>query len=91
MGDKIDYSIVESVRAKRLRIAVYPGERVVVTKPQGLSQKLVEEFVAAKSSWIEKKLTEAHAPLARDLADNTYKHFLFNRGKATSESGVYNE
>ncbi len=82
MRDKLEYSVIESDRAKRLRIAVYPGKKVVVTKPRGLSPNLVADFVESKVQWIEKKLNEAVIEPGPDLVDTTYNHYLFNRGKA---------
>lgn len=82
MGEDIKYVTVESDRAKRLRIAVYPGGKIVVTKPRLMSQSLSDEYVVSKAHWIERKLSEVSAQLPAGLEDNMYTHFLFNRGKA---------
>jgi len=44
-------------RARSVRITVHPGGRVVVTVPlRGVSQKMVEEFVASKREWLARSI-----------------------------------
>lgn len=55
-GKKIDYILKDSKRAKRMRLAVYRGGNFVVTKPWGLSERIVERFIKQKSNWVLSKL-----------------------------------
>lgn len=57
-----EYEIRRSARAKYLRITVHPGKRVVVTRPEGVSVKKVEEFVEQKKAWIERVLAKSGSP-----------------------------
>ena len=51
------YALRRHARARHLRITVHPGGRVVVTVPlRGVSQKMVEEFVASKREWIARSV-----------------------------------
>jgi hypothetical protein len=71
-----------SARAKRLRIAIYPDNRVVVTQPRDMPQKQVESFVRAKQSWIENKLQAVQQIASPDLRTTDHMHFLLNRSVA---------
>lgn len=50
----MEYEIVESIRAKHLRLSVQPDGRVVVTKPKRVSLREIETWVRTKEDWIEK-------------------------------------
>ncbi|MEO8066018.1 MAG: YgjP-like metallopeptidase domain-containing protein [Candidatus Doudnabacteria bacterium] len=54
----VNYEIKTSFRARHLRIVVYPGGRVVVTKPERISVARAEQFVKSKSSWIKKNIAK---------------------------------
>ncbi len=45
-----------SKKARRLRITVHHDGRVVVTRPQIISNSFVERFIQQKSQWVVKKL-----------------------------------
>ncbi|MDB5245165.1 MAG: putative metal-dependent hydrolase [Parcubacteria group bacterium] len=49
----MEYEIVESSRAKSLRIVIHPDGRVVVTKPARMGMRAVEKWIAGKEAWIE--------------------------------------
>lgn len=53
----IRYSVKESDRAKRMRLAVYCDASVVVTVPRGVEMGLIEKFLQEKRSWIEDKIS----------------------------------
>ena len=55
-GKSIAYTLRTSTRARAVRIAVYPDERVVITIPHKMSMTLAEKFITDKSPWIQKKL-----------------------------------
>ena len=52
----ITYSVKESTRAKRMRLAVYCDASVVMTVPQGVDSGLVEKFLRDKLEWVESKV-----------------------------------
>jgi predicted metal-dependent hydrolase len=56
MPTQIYYQIKSSRRARHVRISIYPDGKVIVTKPERVSLARTEEFVKAKSAWIQKKL-----------------------------------
>lgn len=78
----IEYSIRESKRAKRLRIAVYADHDVIVTKPQDLSLEILRKFVESKRSWITKKLEQQRFQIAPELKENSRMHFLLHKIEA---------
>jgi hypothetical protein len=53
---KINYSLRQNQKAKNLRLTVYPGGKLVVTKPTNVSQQVVDDFIKQKSDWIFKKI-----------------------------------
>ena len=52
----INYHLKTSRRARNLRLSVYSNCLVVVSKPQGFSDKLVERFLQSRAGWILTKL-----------------------------------
>lgn len=76
------YTIKESARAKRLRIAVYPDRTVVVTKPKHLKTIQVDAFVQSKRDWIEEKLESIEEVPSSDLRTTDHLHFLLHRSAA---------
>lgn len=52
----INYNLKTSHRARNLRLTVCCDASVVVTKPQGLADNLVENFLRAKGAWILDKI-----------------------------------
>lgn len=57
INDKqIDYKIRKSQRAKRLRVAVYCDASVVVTLPNSVNEKLIENFLREKANWLLEKI-----------------------------------
>jgi hypothetical protein len=53
---KIDYTLLVSKRAKRMRMAIYCDGNFVVTAPQGMDLNMVERFIVGNSRWIINKL-----------------------------------
>ncbi len=51
-GQKISYSLKQSIRARHLRLSVRRGGYLVVTAPAHLPIKVVEEFIFKKSAWV---------------------------------------
>ena len=51
--EKISYRLIRSAR-KTIAIQIEPNGEVTVRAPRRMSQAAIEQFVAGKSSWIEK-------------------------------------
>mgnify|MGYP000355495951 CR=1 FL=1 len=49
----VQYEVVESTRARNLRVTVYPDGRVLVTKPHRVSMGRVAPFIEARRAWIQ--------------------------------------
>ena len=52
----INYNLKTSSRSRNLRLTVCCDATVVVTKPQGLGDNLVEKFLQSKANWILDKI-----------------------------------
>ena len=74
----IRYSVKESDRAKRMRLAVYCDATVVVTVPRGVEMGLIEKFLQEKRSWIEDKIAYftqfKNKPITR-FSETDYKKY----------------
>lgn len=55
-GRQVPYTVRRSVRAKRLRLAVYPDGRVVASVPLRVSELQVRRFVETQHEWIAQQL-----------------------------------
>lgn len=55
-GQLLEYEIKKHRRAKRLRLSVYPGGRVVLTLPWWASVRAGQKFVDDKAEWILAKI-----------------------------------
>lgn len=55
-NQKVDYTLKESKRAKRMRLTIRCAGDFIVTKPFRLSQDIVENFIREKANWILSKL-----------------------------------
>ncbi len=55
-NQNIDYHLKTSPRARNLRLTVCCDTGLVVTKPQGFADELVERFLQSKAGWILTKL-----------------------------------
>jgi len=53
---EIRYALRQSRRARHMRITIYHDSNVIVTAPHRASQRLIEQFITSKSSWILDKL-----------------------------------
>ena len=70
-------------RARHLRITVHPGGRVVVTVPtRGVSQKMVDEFVASKREWIARSVEAMKGVDENVLRRGTRAEFVRERERA---------
>jgi len=55
-GTKVSYIVKASRRAKRVRLMMYHDKSIVITRPYGISEGLVERFMREKAEWILRKL-----------------------------------
>lgn len=55
-NEKIEYQIRESVRARCLRITIYPSGDLAATLPRGFSVENLEDFLHQKADWILRKM-----------------------------------
>ncbi|MFH1551372.1 MAG: SprT family zinc-dependent metalloprotease [bacterium] len=53
---KIEYILKNSIRARRMRLAIHYTGDFIITKPLFLSKKDVEQFIIEKSNWILSKI-----------------------------------
>lgn len=73
-GQAIFYVLRSSDQAKRWRLTIYPGQKLVVTKPRWASLRLVEKFILSKANWILKHLSKSIAkPEELGLDKKTYQ------------------
>ncbi len=48
----VQYEIIPSRRSRSLRLTVYPGRGLVVSKGKSISQRATEAFIKEKTDWI---------------------------------------
>lgn len=53
---KIEYTVKESARAKRVKLQVSPHKGVIVVVPRGFRRSCIPELVRQRREWIEKHL-----------------------------------
>ncbi len=56
LGKEVPYELKTSMRARALRLSVYPGGSLVVTAPNFISEGRVEDFLTRKSHWVIEKI-----------------------------------
>ena len=57
--EKIEYSLLQSARAKCLRVTIYPGGELAATLPRNFSLEQLENFLRQKADWILRKMNLA--------------------------------
>lgn len=82
MKKNIGYKIKRSVRAKRLRLAVFLDGTVVVTSPLGLDQSLIEKFIAAKQRWLKDKIQFFRSVDRKAIRTFSHEDYLKNKDRA---------
>ena len=55
--NQITYTLKQSKRARKVRLAVYGDGSVVVTQPVRMQDSIVENFIRDKSKWLLSKVT----------------------------------
>lgn len=57
-GIQFDYEVKRHVQARRTKITIHPGGRVVVTLPVRTREEYADRFVREKGEWIIKNVTK---------------------------------
>jgi len=57
-GQLLNYQVRESARARYLRMQISAHHGLVVTRPEGVTQAELEQWVASKTNWISKQLAQ---------------------------------
>jgi predicted metal-dependent hydrolase len=52
----VEYELKTSLRSRRMRLAVYPGGRFVVSIPKRMDERHVDKFLLEKADWILMKI-----------------------------------
>ena len=81
-----NFTLKKSLLTKRIKIAIHPDGRVIVSAPKLLPDIFIRRFIKSKEDWIEKKLVyfKAH-PSVRVLPPTkrvSRKDYLENKDKA---------
>jgi len=74
--EKVQYTVRESSRAKRMRITVCRDGNVIATVPRNFNLIFLEKFIAEKTVWIKKKVDiflKAPAWLFKGSSKKDYK------------------
>jgi hypothetical protein len=79
---KITYSLRQSRRAKRLRLAVYCDGSVIITCPFGFSENAAESFVAQKINWLLAKIRHFQKFKYINIGRKGRKDYLVYKEKA---------
>lgn len=82
LNRSIPYTVRESSRAHRIRIAVYADGDIVVTKPLETSHQKLKLFVESKKHWILNKLDQKKHPAIKELAEGSDAHFEEHKSAA---------
>lgn len=79
----INYTLKSSMKARNIRISVYPDGRVVITKPDRVPVFRAMEFARTKSDWIlrkvKKSLDRKTIPLAAAMSRSDALAFIKSR------------
>ncbi len=80
------YTFKRSLRARRLRITIYPTGDVTVTAPRLTPMFLVNRFLASREKWVEKKVAEFRArpvvPITRLMGTGGRREFNSRKHEA---------
>jgi predicted metal-dependent hydrolase len=80
--EKIEYTTINSNRAKQIRITIRRNGEIIVTKPHLLPSFLVSRFVQSRADWIRngvKKFKDNPPPL---LSGKSRRDYILNKERA---------
>jgi predicted metal-dependent hydrolase len=55
-NEQIEYNLLQSARARHLRITIHSGGELSVTLPNGMNISKLEDFIRQKADWILRKI-----------------------------------
>ncbi|MCX6715240.1 MAG: DUF45 domain-containing protein [Candidatus Uhrbacteria bacterium] len=55
-NQQVEYELKASLRSRRMRLAVYPGGRFVVSIPKRMDERHVDKFLLERADWILAKI-----------------------------------
>lgn len=72
----IEYTHKTNSRSRRLRLAVRPDGKVIVTSAPFVSKSIISDFISSNQNWIENKLNhfKNFKPLIQDSRASYLKH-----------------
>ena len=79
---KVVYTIHKSLRARRVRLAVYCGGSVVVTMPRNLKESIVERFIEKQTEWLLAKINFFKQFQGQPIARHGRKDYLKHKDTA---------
>ncbi len=79
----VEYTHKVSPRAKRLRVAIYPGGRTVVSAPRFFSVGAIEKFLRLRSDWLLSAISRQKLVPVVDVKKNR-EDYLNNKERALS-------
>ena len=79
--ENIEFTLVKSLKTKRLRITVYHDGEIKVTCPLITRENSIRQFVINKSSWIFKKVSYFKSRPRIIITQGTSKEYLENKEK----------
>ena len=78
-GKRISYRLKQSKRSRRVRLCVFCGGSLVVSAPQGINFKKIEEFILEKAEWVLEKMKimekRHYNPIFHKFSKNEYKKY----------------
>lgn len=80
--DRIVFTLRESKRAKRVRLAVYCDGSVVVTTPLNVKHSIIKDLVVEKRYWIYEKLRYYRSLDTKAIRVFSNEDYLKNKEKA---------
>lgn len=83
-GQKIEYTLKISARARRIRFAIYGGGEFIITVPRRFSQTELEKFMREKADWILRKTAELKS-VKKPLAFQNERHAYLTHRQAALE------
>ena len=78
----IEYIVRTNKRAKRIRITVYPGGGIAVTKPRFVSLRKIENFIRSNAKWIIKNIERNKSYSNSSALKGTRRDYLENKEKS---------
>lgn len=82
-GKKIFYKINKSIKSRRVKVSIVRNGEVILTVPRFVPDKIAEEFLVSKSTWIFSKLDYFNTQsLQKNLLRKIYPDYKSSRKEA---------